>query len=296
MRIIEVDGDLKELCEHGTVHFPLLVNHDDLNTFQEKHIICHWHDDLELSIVRQGTAVYQISGLPYEISEGNGMVINAGIPHMIAPKRDSRVELLRIVVHPELLYGNPGSDVDSLCLRPFMRVKELAGVTLNQYVPWQARVLKALYEVDFYNKERPFGFQLKIKGLLCEAFYEIISSQEDIIKNGQPFNRTDLRRLKVLLDYIHLHYNQVISLKELAGLIYLTRESCCRLFKQLTGKTIGRYICDYRVAQGIRLLQEERYSVTQVASMVGFSSSSRFAQAFRDVMDCSPSEYLHKLS
>ena len=269
MRIIEVDGDLKELCEHGTVHFPLLVNHDDLNTFQEKHIICHWHDDLELSIVRQGTAVYQISGLPYEIS---------------------------IVVHPELLYGNPGSDVDSLCLRPFMRVKELAGVTLNQYVPWQARVLKALYEVDFYNKERPFGFQLKIKGLLCEAFYEIISSQEDIIKNGQPFNRTDLRRLKVLLDYIHLHYNQVISLKELAGLIYLTRESCCRLFKQLTGKTIGRYICDYRVAQGIRLLQEERYSVTQVASMVGFSSSSRFAQAFRDVMDCSPSEYLHKLS
>jgi len=296
VRIIEVDGDLKELCEHGTVHFPLLVNHDDLNTFQEKHIICHWHDDLELSIVRQGTAVYQISGLPYEISEGNGMVINAGIPHMIAPKRDSRVELLTIVVHPELLYGNPGSDVDSLCLRPFMRVKELAGVTLNQYVPWQARVLKALYEVDFYNKERPFGFQLKIKGLLCEAFYEIISSQEDIIKNGQPFNRTDLRRLKVLLDYIHLHYNQVISLKELAGLIYLTRESCCRLFKQLTGKTIGRYICDYRVAQGIRLLQEERYSVTQVASMVGFSSSSRFAQAFRDVMDCSPSEYLHKLS
>lgn len=161
VRIIEVDGDLKELCEHGTVHFPLLVNHDDLNTFQEKHIICHWHDDLELSIVRQGTAVYQISGLPYEISEGNGMVINAGIPHMIAPKRDSRVELLTIVVHPELLYGNPGSDVDSLCLRPFMRVKELAGVTLNQYVPWQARVLKALYEVDFYNKERPFGFQLK---------------------------------------------------------------------------------------------------------------------------------------
>ena len=265
MRIIEVDNDLKELCEHGTAHFPLLVNHDDLNTFQEKYIICHWHDDLEFSVVCQGTAIYQINGIPHELSEGNGMIINTGIPHMIAPKRDSRVKLLTIVVHPELIYGNPGSDVDSLCLRPFMRIKELAGVPLKECVPWQARVLEALYEVDCYNKDRPFGFQLKIKGLLCEAFYEIISSQEDIIKSGQ-----------------------------LAELIYLTRESCCRLFKQLTGKTISRYICDYRVAQGIRLLREDRYSVTQVASMVGFGSSSRFAQAFRNVMDCSPSEYLRK--
>lgn len=32
-----------------------------------------------------------------------------------------------------------GSDVDSLCLRPFMRIKELAGVPLKECVPWQAR-------------------------------------------------------------------------------------------------------------------------------------------------------------
>lgn len=46
MRKILVDETNRELCEHGTVGFPMTVNHDDLWAFEGKSVPIHWHNDL----------------------------------------------------------------------------------------------------------------------------------------------------------------------------------------------------------------------------------------------------------
>ena len=48
MRKILVDETNRELCEHGTVGFPMTVNHDDLWAFEGKSVPIHWHNDLEM--------------------------------------------------------------------------------------------------------------------------------------------------------------------------------------------------------------------------------------------------------
>ena len=48
MRKILVDETNRELCEHGTVGFPMTVNHDDLWAFEGKSVPIHWHNDLIL--------------------------------------------------------------------------------------------------------------------------------------------------------------------------------------------------------------------------------------------------------
>ena len=50
MRKILVDETNRELCEHGTVGFPMTVNHDDLWAFEGKSVPIHWHNDLEISL------------------------------------------------------------------------------------------------------------------------------------------------------------------------------------------------------------------------------------------------------
>ncbi len=44
MRKILVDETNRELCEHGTVGFPMTVNHDDLWAFEGKSVPIHWHN------------------------------------------------------------------------------------------------------------------------------------------------------------------------------------------------------------------------------------------------------------
>ena len=61
-QIIETDENLRELCVHGTPDFPLQINHDDISNFQDNYIRCHWHSELEISIVTEGKVLYLAGG------------------------------------------------------------------------------------------------------------------------------------------------------------------------------------------------------------------------------------------
>ena len=135
--------------------------------------------------------------------------------------------------------------------------------------------------------------ELRIKGLLCEVFAEILSRHETGMTCTKPSqeNTTDLVRLEKMLDFLHTHFDQIISLQELANQVHLSREASCRIFKKMTGKTITQYLCEYRVTQSLSFVQSRQYSITQIAEMTGFSNASRFAKAFQAYIGCNPSEY-----
>ena len=69
-QIIETDENLRELCVHGTPDFPLQINHDDISDFQDNYIRCHWHSELEISIVTEGKVLYLAGGKSFRLDTG----------------------------------------------------------------------------------------------------------------------------------------------------------------------------------------------------------------------------------
>ena len=59
----------------------------------------------------------------------------------------------------------------------------------------------------------------------------------------------------------------------------------------MTGKTVTRYLEEYRANKNFHLVQSGQYSMTQIAEIVGFSTPSRFASAFRRNFGHNPGEY-----
>lgn len=295
-RTIEVDAELHELCEHGTSLFPFEVNHDEPLCFQERYIRCHWHDELELSLLLEGSAVYQINGISYENIAGQGMVINTDIPHMMIPQGTVSPKLLTIIVHPSLIYGTLGTAVDLNVLRPYLQSPSLAGVHLDPSIPWQNHVLESMRCIDMLYTTKSFACELKIKSLLCDIFYEIILHLKNKLELKSSHTAEELKRLKLLLDYLHANYNRPLSLTEMAACIPMTRENCCRFFKKMTGRTVSQYLEDYRIAQSLSLLQSENMSIAQIADMIGFSNASRFASAFRSRLGSAPAKYRRAIS
>lgn len=55
-----------------------------------------------------------------------------------------------------------------------------------------------------------------------------------------------------------------------------------------------QYLEEYRVAQGLALLQQGEMSVTEIALHCGFSNAGRFSAAFCRRMHCTPREYLSR--
>ena len=76
MKTILVDDNQRELSAHGTIGFPMTVNHDDLWAFEGKYVPIHWHNDLEISLPRKNSAIYQVYGKNYLVHPGEGLLLN----------------------------------------------------------------------------------------------------------------------------------------------------------------------------------------------------------------------------
>ena len=124
-----------------------------------------------------------------------------------------------------------------------------------------------------------------------KAVVENYTAEEAELMKKKPVSSENLRRLQLLLDHLHTHYSSPLSLTELSARIPMSRENCCRFFRQMTGRTISGYLNDYRISRGTHLLNTTDLTVSDIASMTGFSSASRFAAAFRTKTGLSPSEY-----
>ena len=283
-QIIQTTSDLQELCVHGTPDFPLQINHDSIEDFQDNYIRCHWHNEIEISIVVEGVVLYQVGGTSWRQETDQCLIINANTPHMMTPA-GGNARILSIIVHPSLLYGTPGNSLELEILRPYLTSPKLAAVPVRPDMG-DASVLDTFFQIDRICTEKPFAYQLRVRGLLCTAFSEIIRANRTLLYFEHPVNPLNLNRLQILLDYIHTHYDTPLSLSQLAAQIPFTRENCCRFFRQMTGCTISEYLTDYRISRSIHLL-----NATDIAACTGFSSPSRFASAFRAKTGLLPSEY-----
>ena len=290
-RTILVDSARRELEKHGTETFPMTVNHDDLWSFEGKNVPIHWHNDLEINLIREGEAVFQVYQKSYRVRTGEGFLLNRNVPHSCSSPGNEHVRYSTILVRPDFLYGDFGSDVERKCFQPFLQNSAIPCIYLTGFDENGKEILQKLNQVEEAFDRKRFCYELKIKGLLCEAFAMILYGHRQELTKFVPANLQELERLEKMLNYLNMHFTEVISLQDLADQVHLSREVCCRLFKKMTGKTITGYLEEYRVNKSFSLVQSGQSSMTQITEMVGFSNPSRFASAFRKRFGCNPGEY-----
>ena len=278
-RTILVDSARRELEKHGTETFPMTVNHDDLWSFEGKNVPIHWHNDLEINLIREGEAVFQVYQKSYRVRTGEGFLLNRNVPHSCSSPGNEHVRYSTILVRPDFLYGD------------FLQNSAIPCIYLTGFGENGKEILQKLNQVEEAFDRKRFCYELKIKGLLCEAFAMILYGHRQELTKFVSANLQELERLEKMLNYLNMHFTEVISLQDLADQVHLSREVCCRLFKKMTGKTITGYLEEYRVNKSFSLVQSGQYSMIQITEMVGFSNPSRFASAFRKRFGCNPGEY-----
>ena len=91
--------------------------------------------------------------------------------------------------------------------------------------------------------------------------------------------------------YIDNHFKEPITLDMLATLVHINKYHMAHNFTRDYGISPINYLLNLRLQESRSLLQSTNYSMSQIAHIVGFSSSSYFSQIFRKTMGISPSDY-----
>ncbi|MDA3963889.1 MAG: AraC family transcriptional regulator [Planctomycetota bacterium] len=102
-------------------------------------------------------------------------------------------------------------------------------------------------------------------------------------------------RFSRVLEYIHQHLAEAISLADLADQAGLAPSSFSAAFRDHFSLSPMRFLTQRRILHAQRLLMQDELGTSEIAQRCGFSDAAHLAHRFRAVTGMSPSRYRAEL-
>jgi AraC family transcriptional regulator len=99
------------------------------------------------------------------------------------------------------------------------------------------------------------------------------------------------QRLRTVLDHIHTHLEESLTVVELAGMVRMSPQHFANLFRQSTGLAPHRYVLRRRIERAEHLLSTTNLSLADITLESGFASQSHFTDVFRKTLGTTPRRY-----
>ena len=232
------------------------------------------HNLFELTFVDNGTLDTSIDGVNYTLKSSDLIIYGKNQFHTQSVNSDSTCSYLTIMFDMEC-------DDDSLiCNKVFHCRKEL------------------------YNAVRTFAKNISntipySENLILSNFHEIIIrlfqyDYLDIDSSKSPkesYQHFQDELLEGILSFIDKKMSSPISIEELCSKFSVSRSSLQTLFKNNLNTSPKKYINDLKLSKSKQLIKENKYTISEIAFMLGFNSIHYFSRAFTQHYEISPSEY-----
>lgn len=99
-------------------------------------------------------------------------------------------------------------------------------------------------------------------------------------------------QLRQILEYIHDHLEQDLTLAELAAVVRMSPNYFASLFKQSIGLTPHQYVIQCRVEAAKHLLRQGELTIAEIADSLGFAHQSHFNHHFKKLVGVTPKRFL----
>lgn len=99
-------------------------------------------------------------------------------------------------------------------------------------------------------------------------------------------------RVNAVMDYVEAHLGDVLTVERLAEVAHFSPYHFHRIFRAMTGETLGGFIARVRLEHaGSRLVAQPDRPVVDIALECGFASASSFSRAFREAYGTTPTAW-----
>ncbi len=285
---VSTDTKGREMIEHGTALFPVACYQDDL---QKAEVSWHWHEELEVFVVENGTARVCINGGNYLVKQGEGFFINAGVLHGVWQDGADPCLLHSVVFHPRFVGGSVDSILWQKYLEPLLTDSSRPCVFFTDEQEWEAAASKAISTAWRLCVSEEDGFEFKTREQLSQIILLLFQNQPLSEKKPSEKDLRDGERAKVMLQYIQEHYSEEISLVKIAESAHICESECLRCFRNVIGYSPIQYVKQIRIQKAAEMLLCTNWKISDIGQKCGFQEMSYFAKTFRELKGCTPNVF-----
>lgn len=250
----------------------------------------HLHNEYEIYYLLEGERYYFIDQQTYHVKKGSLVLIRPNQIHQTSPAGSSG--------HDRILIG--------LSHSPFADFFASTGEsTLAGFFERHSGVM------ELHEEDRPYieslltdliceltekkpGYRHMAMSRLSQLFFHIHRLHSDT-SEYQPHaalsTQSRHRKVDEVAAYITDHYDQPLSLENIAAHFYISKCYLSRIFKEATGFTVNEYLNMNRIRRARHLLINTDKSITAISEALGYDSITYFERVFHKYAERSPTHY-----
>jgi len=252
----------------------------------------HRHDELQITYILKGKGTIMIGNIVQSFQTDDVFIMKPNEPHMfdkygVGQQVDEDIHAVHVFVHLERM--------GKLFVLPEFE-------TVGQY----------LLELDSSKKMDP-AISRSLKGffvnLLAKTsiprFVEFVNLLHTLTQHKQSsislysgvrtlaYSDRDGVRISEVYKYTFDHFQEDITVDDVASIVHMTTTSFCKFFKKHSMKTYIGFLNEVRIEKACQLLINKRTeSISETAFLVGFNNVVHFNRVFKQVTGLSPRQYL----
>lgn len=239
------------------------------------------HSFFELTYVDRGCMITEVEGTKYELKEKELMIYGPGQFHTQSIPEGCSCSYVTIIFDMETVIYDVESNHYELLLN------KVFGYDKKIYTLIKTFVMESTSQIPYMNSLMLCLLQETIIRLLQSEF--IGEKHDKPITGARQHYQDEL--LEKILAYIDETIYEPITIAEICQKFSMSRSSLQILFKENLNQPPKKYINELKLEKSRQMICENKYTISEIALMLGFNSIHYFSRSFTQKYHMAPSEY-----
>lgn len=275
-------GILNELAESISLRMKSYFAHAHDESWVEHKA----HIDYDLWFIQSGNVDITVNGARHTARPGDIVFFYPELPYMASATLGCRF----IYVHFDFEIGR-----QRRILNDFPLSGIIARELISEEVAWFGKAFTQAHQAAsmpgnrLYLKACLTAVIAKIIELYGNGQYTGVFSSGRAAASRQTGGNLDV--LQPVFSYIHDHLHEPIRMQQLSALVGISEKYFITYFKNTLGITPGQYIYEIKMNRARDYLNAKKYTIQQIAALLGYPDPFTFSKAFKKYYDVPPSRF-----
>lgn len=294
-KTLHVNERLLEKLPYPADHLPIVRLHNRLDDFQNGELTLHWHSEFQFGLLLRGQLVYQVAQTPqqlkpYIIQPGDGFFVNSKVLHSCRQTAPGS-EIFTFGVSPSYFASPLFGELYQHTIAPLLHSS-----TAFSFFPCRDPCNTAILQLFTAFESLGPGdecYELQSVALLCRIWQKFLAfaSPQQALTGKQLPGDPHSSRITRMIDFILTHYQEDLTVDDIARAGRVSRRECFRCFRMSIGQTPAEYLIQHRLSVASYLLITTRKPLSEVSECCGFESASYFSKRFKQRYGISPRQF-----
>ncbi|MDE6943158.1 MAG: AraC family transcriptional regulator, partial [Lachnospiraceae bacterium] len=282
----------EEMLQMDNMGFPYACYYRTMDDRFRNIVPWHWHRSIEIDYVTEGSLLLTTSEQTLTLHKGDICFINSGVLHTLctAP-RTGTCSFYAHLFHASFLSGMHNSQIEQNYLLPILGNAAITACRFPADTRPNMAMLPLYHEIITLDEKHPFGYEFTIREALSKLWLLFFQETLPLHDRSSHKKSADNRRIKEMIQYIHDHYEDPLTLGDIAAAAGVSRQECMRCFRKYIHTSPVAYLTQHRIRIAAGMLLHTDLSIITISENCGFGSNSYFSKVFRNAMGCTPKEY-----